>query len=160
MTSSNQSPIIILTSGLCNTKTRVGTRNVLIKSDTKLLRHSLRVRQTTANELVLEATLRALESMVCYNGCHITVMTTSQYLVKGVTEWINKWEQNGWRNANKKPIPHKDKWIKLKSLSDQLGIHWRQLSKDEEPQLQSSLIDASDIALRKGAFQHSVMLNA
>jgi ribonuclease HI len=54
----------------------------------------------------------------------INVYTDSQYVKRGITEWIGRWQSNGWKNAAKKPVKNQDLWKKLLSLSGQLDIVW------------------------------------
>ena len=41
------------------------------------------------------------------------IYTDSKYVKNGITEWIKKWEKNGWISSNKKPVKNKDLWVKL-----------------------------------------------
>jgi ribonuclease HI len=55
------------------------------------------------------------------------VYTDSQYLQKGISEWIFLWKKNGWRNSERKPVKNKDLWQKLDALADlvsKLPINW------------------------------------
>ena len=55
----------------------------------------------------------------------ITIYTDSTYVKNGITEWINNWKINGWKNANKKPVKNKDLWIELDSLCKDNLITWK-----------------------------------
>ena len=50
--------------------------------------------------------------------------TDSQYLKKGITEWIDSWVKRGWKNSQKKPVANRDLWEKLLVLSDTHQIEW------------------------------------
>jgi ribonuclease HI len=54
----------------------------------------------------------------------IKIYTDSIYVKNGITEWIVKWKENGWKNANKKPVKNKDLWVKLDGLSQKNKINW------------------------------------
>ena len=54
----------------------------------------------------------------------IKIYTDSIYVKNGITEWIVKWKENGWKNANKKPVKNKDLWVKLDRLSQKNEINW------------------------------------
>ena len=55
----------------------------------------------------------------------VTIFTDSTYVKNGITEWIKKWEKNGWKSANKKPVKNKDLWIKLNNLCSKNKITWK-----------------------------------
>ncbi len=65
---------------------------------------------TTNNQMELCAVITALQH--CPDG-GILVMTDSEYVVKGMTAWIEGWKDNGWRNSNKKPVANKKLWLQL-----------------------------------------------
>src|SRR3954465_6794711 len=60
-------------------------------------------RHTTNNRMELTAAIRALESLGEV-GEPVTVYTDSQYVSKGITEWIYGWQRNNWRTAGRKPV--------------------------------------------------------
>lgn len=81
---------------------------------------------TTNNQMELTAAIEALR--VCKVRCSsnpIIVYTDSQYVKKGLTEWISNWMAKGWRTANKKPVANKELWQELKALSDQLNVSFQ-----------------------------------
>jgi ribonuclease HI len=55
----------------------------------------------------------------------VVIYTDSIYVKKGITEWIAKWEKNGWKNANKKPVKNKDLWTKLDGLCKKNKVSWK-----------------------------------
>ena len=80
-----------------------------------LLRHAEREkelygseRETTNNRMELMAAIIALESIK--RSCEITLTTDSQYVRKGITEWIVNWKRRGWKTADKKPVKNQDLW--------------------------------------------------
>ena len=54
----------------------------------------------------------------------ITLYTDSNYVRKGITEWINNWKINNWRTASKKPVANKELWIELDELTLNKKITW------------------------------------
>ena len=54
----------------------------------------------------------------------VTLSTDSQYLVKGMTEWINGWIKKGWKTASRQPVKNKELWQELYSLSKKHEITW------------------------------------
>lgn len=79
-------------------------------------------RQTTNNRMELMAVIRALESLK--RTCRVRVHTDSQYVHKGISEWIAAWKARGWRTADKKPIKNADLWRQLDALTQRHEIEW------------------------------------
>ena len=77
---------------------------------------------TTNNRMELTAVIRALEALKRPAKAH--VHTDSQYVQKGISEWIHNWKRNGWRTADKKPVKNADLWQKLDSLAQLHEIKW------------------------------------
>lgn len=77
---------------------------------------------TTNNRMELTAAVRALQSLK--RPCVITFYTDSEYLRKGITEWIEGWSQRGWKNKAGKPIQNDDLWQTLWPLTKQHEIEW------------------------------------
>lgn len=78
---------------------------------------------TTNNRMELTAAIRALEALK--RPCEVEFHTDSQYLRKGITEWIPKWRQNGWRTSAKKPVENQDLWMELDAMTQKHKIHWK-----------------------------------
>ena len=78
-------------------------------------------KDTTNNRMELMAPIMALKKIK--TNSEIVIYTDSIYVKNGITEWIKKWEKNGWKNANKKPVKNKDLWVKLDSLCKKMKLH-------------------------------------
>jgi ribonuclease HI len=78
--------------------------------------------QTTNNRMELTAAVKALSALK--RPCEIEFHTDSQYLRKGITEWIQGWMKNGWRTSTKKPVENQELWIQLHALTQQHNIQW------------------------------------
>ena len=82
-------------------------------------------RQTTNNRMELTAVREALKEIAARSpGVPITVSTDSQYVQKGITEWIHAWARNGWKTSAKKPVKNSDLWHELWDLSRDRSIRW------------------------------------
>ena len=79
-------------------------------------------KNTTNNRMELLAAIMALKKIK--TNSEIKIYTDSIYVKNGITEWIVKWKENGWKNANKKPVKNKDLWVKLDGLSQKNKINW------------------------------------
>jgi ribonuclease HI len=77
---------------------------------------------TTNNRMELKAVIMALGEI--NSGRDITIFTDSSYVQKGISEWIFKWKQNGWRSSNRKPVKNKDLWVDLDDISSKFAIKW------------------------------------
>ena len=77
---------------------------------------------TTNNRMEMTAAITALESLK--RPCHVVLTTDSQYLVKGMTEWLPGWIRKGWVNSKKEPVLNRDLWERLQSLAALHKIHW------------------------------------
>ncbi len=78
---------------------------------------------TTNNRMELLAVIRALQALNKPVGVSIT--TDSQYVKKGITEWITNWKRNGWKTAARKPVKNSDLWMQLDELVKQYSIEWK-----------------------------------
>ncbi|MGC1359106.1 MAG: ribonuclease HI [Xanthobacteraceae bacterium] len=77
---------------------------------------------TTNNRMELMAAIAALEALK--RPCRVDLHTDSQYLRNGITSWITKWKQNGWRTADKKPVKNADLWRRLDTALSNHEIRW------------------------------------
>jgi ribonuclease HI len=77
---------------------------------------------TTNNRMELTAVIRALEAL--NRGCQVRIHTDSQYVQKGISEWIKGWKMRGWKTADKKPVKNDDLWRRLDELAQQHEIEW------------------------------------
>ena len=57
--------------------------------------------------------------------CEVTLTSDSQYLVKGMTQWIEGWAKKGWLTAAKQPVKNKDIWLELNKLNKIHKISWK-----------------------------------
>jgi ribonuclease HI len=79
-------------------------------------------RETTNNRMELMAVIRALETLP--PGSKVEVHTDSQYVQKGMSEWLLDWKRRGWRTADKKPVKNVDLWRELDQLAGVHHIAW------------------------------------
>jgi ribonuclease HI len=77
---------------------------------------------TTNNRMELTAVIRALEALKRH--CEIDLYTDSQYVQKGISEWIVAWKRRGWKTADRKPVKNVDLWLELDRLVAGHGIRW------------------------------------
>lgn len=77
---------------------------------------------TTNNRMELTAAIEGLAALK--ESCQVDLTTDSQYVRKGVTEWIKNWKKNGWKTASKQPVKNADLWRKLDELSVAHTVQW------------------------------------
>lgn len=78
--------------------------------------------ETTNNRMELMAAIQALNSLK--RACTISLTTDSQYVRKGITQWMADWKKRGWKTAAKKPVKNKDLWQQLDQASQRHQIEW------------------------------------
>jgi len=77
---------------------------------------------TTNNRMELTAVIRALEALK--RRCKVKVYTDSQYVQKGISEWLAQWKRRGWRTADRKPVKNEDLWRRLDELAQGHEVDW------------------------------------
>ncbi len=77
---------------------------------------------TTNNRMELTAAIRALEALK--RSCKVRLYTDSEYLKRGITEWLEDWKRRGWRTADKKPVKNLDLWQQIEVLAAKHDIEW------------------------------------
>ena len=80
-------------------------------------------RETTNNRMEMTAVIEALRLLS--RPCKIRIVTDSNYVVKGMTQWIHGWVKRNWTNAQKKPVLNRDLWEQLLEMSRPHDIEWR-----------------------------------
>jgi ribonuclease HI len=79
--------------------------------------------QTTNNRMELMAAIQALEGLK--RPCKVELHTDSQYVQKGIHEWIHGWKKRGWLTADKKPVKNDDLWKRLDAARLRHEVDWR-----------------------------------
>src|SRR6266702_7801003 len=112
----------IYTDGACKGNPGPGGWGALVKAggDNRILFGGKP--NTTNNRMELTAVIRALESLE--PPCEVEVYTDSQYVQKGISEWLHDWKRRGWRTADKKPVKNVDLWRELDRLAGMHRVAW------------------------------------
>ena len=79
-------------------------------------------KNTTNNRMELTAAIEALRAVK--ERCVIDLITDSQYVRQGITEWIGNWKARGWKTASKQPVKNVDLWQQLDALIQQHDVRW------------------------------------
>jgi ribonuclease HI len=79
--------------------------------------------ETTNNRMELAAAIGGFRALK--EACRVTVITDSQYVQRGVTEFLPRWKQNGWLKSNRDPVLNRDLWEQLDVLTQSHEVAWR-----------------------------------
>lgn len=115
--------IEIYTDGACRGNPGPGGWGVFLKSEAGDQYFSGGEKNTTNNRMELQAAVEALRLLE--DNTQAIIHTDSQYVRKGITEWIVNWKRNGWRTAAKKPVKNDDLWKLLDEQAQRHTIDWR-----------------------------------
>ncbi len=118
-------PVHIYTDGACKGNPGPGGWGVLLKSGATEKELFGGERQTTNNRMELMAVIQALQALK--RPCAVTLHVDSQYVLKGMTEWLPGWKAKGWRTASRQPVKNVELWQTLDELVRGGGhaIEWR-----------------------------------
>ncbi|WP_111640861.1 ribonuclease HI [Marinimicrobium alkaliphilum] len=78
---------------------------------------------TTNNRMELQAAIEGLSAL--REPCEVVLTTDSQYVRKGITEWLVNWKRNNWRTAAKKPVKNAELWQRLDAENARHQVQWR-----------------------------------
>jgi len=113
----------LYTDGACRGNPGVGGWGVLLRYRDREKTLSGGELQTTNNRMELMAAIKGLEAL--NRPCRVRLTTDSQYLQKGLTQWLPMWKHRGWRRADKKPVKNVDLWQRLDALSVFHSVQWQ-----------------------------------
>jgi len=83
------------------------------------------LKNTTNNRMEMLAVIYGLNSAIKLGLKEVAVFSDSQYVVKGMTEYIKKWHRNGWRTCGGKPVANKDLWELMVALNWHITVNWQ-----------------------------------
>ncbi len=112
----------IFCDGACSGNPGIGGYGSIMRCSGKVKELSGAEGITTNNRMEMTAAIAALEALT--RPCEVVVTTDSQYLAKGMTEWLAGWVRRGWVNSKKEPVLNRDLWERLLGLSKVHKIRW------------------------------------
>lgn len=117
--------VIIHTDGACSGNPGPGGWGVVLERPEQQRRKEISggERDTTNNRMELTAAIQALARLKGI-GRNVRLVTDSEYVRKGITEWIANWKANGWRTADRKPVKNADLWEQLDALQAMHRVAW------------------------------------
>jgi ribonuclease HI len=114
--------IEIFTDGACRGNPGPGGWGALIRYKNTEKEFYGGEQQTTNNRMELTAAIEGLKA--AKDPCEISLTTDSQYVRKGITEWLTNWKARGWKTASKKPVKNIDLWQALDEQAARHKVQW------------------------------------
>ena len=114
--------IVIYTDGACKGNPGPGGWGAVLRSGSHEKHIHGGEKLTTNNRMEISAVIFALRSLK--QRSTVELWTDSQYVQKGVTEWLEGWKKRGWRTASKDPVKNADLWQELDALLPDHDISW------------------------------------
>jgi ribonuclease HI len=117
--------VVIYTDGACKGNPGPGGWGAILRSAGNEKELYGGERQTTNNRMEMMAVIQALQALK--RPCAVQLHVDSQYVLKGVTEWLPGWKAKGWRTSTKQPVKNQELWQELDALVNGAGhkIDWR-----------------------------------
>jgi ribonuclease HI len=120
---SEKSLVEIFTDGACRGNPGPGGWGVLLRYQNHEKQLSGGELHTTNNRMELLAAIMALEALK--RPCQVRLTTDSQYVQRGITEWLSNWIKRGWKTANKEPVKNIDLWQRLYEATQRHDLEWQ-----------------------------------
>ncbi|MEO9586030.1 MULTISPECIES: ribonuclease HI [Marinobacter] len=114
--------VVLYTDGACKGNPGPGGWGVVLRyGDANKMLHGGEA-NTTNNRMELMAAIQGLKALK--RACDVELYTDSQYVRKGITEWMTGWKRNGWKTAAKKPVKNEDLWRELDGEVARHKVNW------------------------------------
>lgn len=115
-------PVVIYTDGACRGNPGPGGWGALLEYGDKTRELYGGEAETTNNRMELTAAIQALNALK--RACQVDLNTDSNYVRQGITQWLSRWKENGWKTAAKKPVKNADLWWRLDAACERHTIEW------------------------------------
>jgi ribonuclease HI len=112
----------IFSDGACSGNPGPGGYGTILRHGEHVKELSGYAAETTNNRMEMLGAIAGLEALK--HPCHVCLTTDSQYLVRGMTEWIEGWQRKGWKNSKKEEVANRDLWERLLELANIHQIDW------------------------------------
>ena len=113
----------IFTDGACSGNPGPGGYGAILKYGNEIREISGFEMETTNNRMEMMAVIKALQQLK--RPCRVRIVTDSQYIVKGMTEWVPGWIRRNWLTSQKKPVLNKSLWEEILRLCKHHKIEWK-----------------------------------
>ncbi len=152
------SMITIYTDGASRGNPGPGGWGAIILDDVRVIELGGSEEHTTNNRMELMAAIEALKYAGTLGAESIELFTDSEYVMKGITQWVEGWQKRGWRTASKKPVLNQDLWQHLILAADEKEIAWKYVAghsghdlNERCDEIATSFADDAYIKLYEGA---------
>ena len=151
--------ITIYTDGAARGNPGPGGWGAIILSDDRAMEIGGDEAHTTNNRMELTAAIKAVEfASENFNPDEpLEIYTDSEYVMKGITIWVNDWQKKNWRTAAKKPVLNKDLWQKLLIVTEDKEIEWKYVAghsgaegNDRCDEIATAFADGTEVTLYNG----------
>ena len=115
--------VFIYADGACRGNPGAGGCGVVLKHNNNIKEIKGTERNTTNNKMELTAAIIGLRTLK--EPCDVTLISDSNYLIQGMTKWVNLWIKKGWKTYAKMPVKNRELWEKLIVLSKRHKIEWK-----------------------------------
>ena len=115
--------VFIYSDGACRGNPGPGGYGIILKYNNSIKEIKGAEKNTTNNKMELTAAIMGLKTLK--EPCHVTIVSDSNYLIHGMTKWINSWLKKGWKTADKTPVKNRELWEELIILSKRHKIEWK-----------------------------------
>lgn len=122
MSETTPKTVLLFTDGACLGNPGPGGWGALLRFNGTEKEMSGGTADTTNNRMELQAVIEGLNALT--RPCTVEVYTDSQYVQKGITEWISGWKARGWKTSAKKPVKNADLWQALDAAQDPHRVSW------------------------------------
>ena len=116
------SEVEIYTDGACRGNPGPGGWGVLLRANGKERELCGGELHTTNNRMELMAAIEALTALS--RPCEVALYTDSEYVRRGISEWLEGWKRSGWRTAARKPVKNEDLWRRLEAIAATHRVEW------------------------------------
>ncbi len=120
--SENKTLVEIFSDGACSGNPGPGGWGTILRFGSQVKELSGFAPETTNNRMEMLGAIAGLEALK--RPCRVRLTTDSQYLVKGMTEWIHGWQKKGWKNSKKEEVLNRDLWERLLELCRRHQVEW------------------------------------
>ena len=114
--------VTLITDGACIGNPGPGGWACILRYNTKKKELYGSERHTTNNRMELTAVIRGLNALK--EPCRVTVVTDSQYVKNGISQWIHGWKRRGWMTREKTPVLNKELWMALDEATQRHEVLW------------------------------------
>jgi ribonuclease HI len=118
----NGDAVLIFTDGACRGNPGPGGWGAILRYRGRERELSGAEPATTNNRMELTAAIRALDTLT--RTCRVELVTDSQYVKQGITDWLPGWKRRGWRAASGQPVKNQDLWQQLDTLTQRHQVDW------------------------------------